>query len=473
MYRIVLFVAMSGVVTGTLPASSQNSAARRVERLDMELGFDALTSSFEADGELNPRIYVMEESLQIVLDLLNVRNEAKVPEFPEQNGMLARVVSQELPMHAYDPEAAREDTFARFIFELKQPVWHSLSLRPGYLELGLQAKSAARDGSSGSKITPAASRAEQTPELALSTEGTESGPVGPAPTVDSVSGASFGGGMELPDGVRIEPADVDPDFFFSASVDGAEQYRIGPEDLIEVRVFETEQLNRTVRVEPDGTILLPLVGAVRLAGLTAPEAADEVAGKLRGEFVADPQVTILIKEFHSRRVSLLGAVAKAGVYPLIGERDLLELLAESGGLSEGAGSVLYLFRRLPDGRNARLTVPLNDLLVRGDPRWNVRLEPGDVVSVPPDAAISVSVVGAVTSPGVYKLPASEGATVLRVIALAGGLKERASKSIRIKRRSAGRGEVLFEVDLDEILSGKKSDLVLEEGDVVVVKQSFF
>jgi len=189
--------------------------------------------------------------------------------------------------------------------------------------------------------------------------------------------------------------------------------------------------------------------------------------------VDDPQVTVLITEYRSRRVSLLGAVAKPGTYPLLGQRDLLELLATAEGLGPGPGSVLFVFRKLPDGRSARLSVPLHRLLVLGDPRWNIRLEPGDVVSVPPEDAVSISVVGSVKSPGVYKLPAGKGATLLRAIALAGGLGSRASKGILVKRQSPSGEETIVKVDLGDIMTGKKPDFVLQEGDVVIVSQSFF
>ena len=448
-------------------ASAQRTPASEVEALNVELATGVLKTSVEADGVLDHRIYMIEEPLQVVLDILNVRNGVEDHSLPDANPFLSRVVSQELPMNAYDKASPRGKTFARFIFELKQPVWHSLSLHPGRLELGLHSIRPV------AASTPVSKPLVQEPVRFEPLEDvTESRPAA-QPIASPIAKTENALDVDLPEGLRIEPNDVDPRVFFGAPSGGAEHYQIGPEDLIEVRVFETEQLNRTVRVESDGTIILPLIGPVNVLGLTAPQAAEQVAVKLRGEFVDDPQVTVLIQEFHSRRVSLLGAVERAGAYPLMGERNLLEVLAESGGLTEGAGSVLYVFRRLSDGRNARLSIPLSELLVRGDPRWNIRLRPGDVVSIPPDAAISISVVGAVRSPGVYKLPASEGATVLRAIALAGGLKDRASKDLQVKRQSTLGAETLLKVDLGAILSGKKPDVVLREGDVVIVNHSFF
>ena len=127
-----------------------------------------------------------------------------------------------------------------------------------------------------------------------------------------------------------------------------------------------------------------------------------------------------------------------------------------------------------DGRSARLTVPLSELLIKGNPQWNIWLLSGDIISIPPEEAISVSILGAVRSPGIYKLPVGEGASLLRAIALAGGLNDRASKrGIQIKR---GRGlgeESVMKVDLGKILSGERPDVILEEGDVIIVKESFF
>ena len=96
------------------------------------------------------------------------------------------------------------------------------------------------------------------------------------------------------------------------------------------------------------------------------------------------------------------------------------------------------------------------------------------MSVPPEAAVSVSVLGAVSSPGVYKLPVGDGASVLNAVARAGGLSDRASKGgVQIKRRNASGEEKVVKVDLGDILSGKDPDFVLQEGDVIVVKESFF
>jgi polysaccharide export outer membrane protein len=277
----------------------------------------------------------------------------------------------------------------------------------------------------------------------------------------------------VPLSASIEPEDIDPHLFFRTASAQSKNYPIGSEDVVEIRVFELDKLDRTVRVAGDGSIDLPLVGKIPVQGLTTDEVSDRVADRLRGRYVKDPQVTVFIREYNSQKVSLLGAVARPATYPLTGRRNLLQIIADAGGLSD-AGNILYLFRQCDDGRNARLTIPLNELLIDGDPRWNVWIEPGDVISVPPEKAISVSVLGAVVKPGIHKLPAGDGATLLKAIALAGGLTERGSKSgIQITRRHATGEDTVLKVDLGDILSGSKSDIPLRDEDVVVVKESFF
>jgi polysaccharide export outer membrane protein len=289
----------------------------------------------------------------------------------------------------------------------------------------------------------------------------------------SIAVAQHEKSASVPLPVSIEPDDVEPSLFFNPASSQSKNYPIGPEDVVEIRVFELDKLDRTVRVAGDGSIDLPLVGKIPVQGLTADEVSNRIAGRLRGRYVKDPQVTVFIREYNSQKVSLLGAVAKPATYPLIGRRNLLQVIADAGGLSQ-AGGILYVFRQTVDGQNARLTVPLDRLLLDGDPRWNIWLEPGDVISVPPEKAISVSILGAVVNPGIHKLPAGEGATLLKAIALAGGLNERGSKSgITIKRSLATGEEKILKVDLGGILSGRESDVLLRNEDVVLVKESFF
>lgn len=437
--------------------------AERLEDLELRPTEGGVEAIIRADGAMEHRVYVQDEPMRLVLDILNVRNPLTPRQPSEFDPVLVRVTSQELPMSAYVQDANGR-TFARIIFDLKAPV--DYRIRAGERELTVELSGKSGEPVQGSNGTAAS----MTGHAAIETvdDEAESEKPGPAesaePEDDDVSAVAY----------RIEPADIDPTLFFDPVGPSSDKYRLGPEDVLEIRVFELDQLNRTVRIAGDGTIELPLIGSIPVRGLTPEEVGFAVAERLRNRFVQDPQVSVFVKEFHSQNVSLLGAVASPASYPLVGRRNLLQILADAGGLSANAGNVLFVFRQSDDGRSARLTVPLNELLIQGDPRWNIWLRPGDIVSVPPEAAVSVSVLGAVSSPGVYKLPVGDGASVLNAVARAGGLNDRASKSgVQIKRRDASGEEKVLKIDLGDILSGKDSDFILQEGDVIVVKESFF
>lgn len=471
---VFLAFALGSIVSerarGGVVLESPQEAAATLKSLTLETYGMEVKAVIAADGMLEHRVYLLEEPPQVVLDIMNVLNPLGVQQPRQPHPLLEKVRAQELPMSAYLPRE-REKTFGRFIFELKQPAQYWIRVEPGNLILGLfprdqepTLQTAVNDGA----ITAEPRQRAPVPELPA-----ERGDDTPRePTVEDSRTARTRSGSASD--YRIEPEDVDPAVFFGSGASDREQYLIGPEDVLEVNVFELDQLNRTVRVLADGNINLPLVGLINVQGLTSTQVAEHVAAKLRNRYVQNPQVNVLVIEFKSRQVSLLGAVAKPATYPLAGRRNLLQLIADAGGLSSNAGGVLYVFRQLPDGESARLSIPLNELLIEGNPRWNIWLAAGDIVSVPPEEAISVAILGAVRSPGNYKLPVGDGASLLRAIALAGGLNDRASKSgIQVKRRVDTGEEKIMKVDFGKILSGEAPDIILQEGDVIVVKESFF
>ena len=125
---------------------------------------------------------------------------------------------------------------------------------------------------------------------------------------------------------------------------GVSDYRVGPLDLIEISVFQIPDLSRTVRVNSGGQISLPLIGAIQAGGLTIQELEKAIAQKLEAKFLQNPQVTAFVKEFTSQRVTLEGAIAKPGIYPLEGRTTLLQTIALAGGvtnLAELRGVVIF------------------------------------------------------------------------------------------------------------------------------------
>jgi polysaccharide export outer membrane protein len=251
-------------------------------------------------------------------------------------------------------------------------------------------------------------------------------------------------------------------------------YRVGPGDLLELKVFEVKELDQTVRVSEDGSITLPLLGRVLVEGLTQEGVVQKLAGLLQAKYVKNPQVTIFIKEYKNQQVAVIGAVEKAGSYELVGRKNLLQIISMAGGFSETAGNEVFILREGPDGQTSTISIDLKDLLVNGNQALNVPIEPNDVINVPVDKEIRVFVMGRVTRPGAVKAKLSEGITLLQAIADAGGLAEGAKEgSITVTRKDKAGKEQKIKVNLKDIIKGRKKDIKLQEGDVVYVPESFW
>lgn len=130
----------------------------------------------------------------------------------------------------------------------------------------------------------------------------------------------------------------------------SEDYHIGANDLLEITVFQIEELARTVRVNSRGLITLPLIGVVKAGGMTGQELEHEIGKKLTDGFLQDPQVSVFIKEYTSQKVTIEGSVEKAGVYPLTGRTTLLQVIAQAAGPNDVADyNAIKLIRARNDG----------------------------------------------------------------------------------------------------------------------------
>ncbi|HKY32133.1 MAG TPA: polysaccharide biosynthesis/export family protein [Candidatus Polarisedimenticolia bacterium] len=255
--------------------------------------------------------------------------------------------------------------------------------------------------------------------------------------------------------------------------DASPQYVIGPEDLIEINVFELPELKTETRVLGDGTISLPLLGVVKAAGLTRTGLETRLRDLLEARFLLNPQVTIAVTEHMSRVVSVIGAVNKPGTYQMIGPRSLMQMISEAGGLSKEAGETIIILRRAGDGTD-RMSIDLDELALKGNPELNVALAPGDVVNVPVDRPVYVFVDGAVKLPGQVEGKLSRPVTLLQAVARTGGLTERANlRGAHVLRKQPDGTQKRIPVNLRDIRKGKADDLVLEDGDVVVIPETFF
>jgi polysaccharide export outer membrane protein len=252
-------------------------------------------------------------------------------------------------------------------------------------------------------------------------------------------------------------------------------YSIGAQDVLEIREYQLKDLDVTRRVDNDGSVTLPLLGKVMVGGLNPQQAEDAIALLLRErELVKIPQVTVNIKEYVSRRVSIQGAVDKPGLYPMFGPKTLLEMVGEAGGLNDRAGKKIIVQRPYAASGQDRVEIDIEELVYDGNPLLNVPLQPGDIVLVPYLQEVRVYVNGAVRNPGMYKFPVDQEATVLQAVTAAGGATERADESrVAIVRRHESGTRQVFKVNLNRVKKGKEEDILLEENDIVVVPESFF
>ncbi len=252
------------------------------------------------------------------------------------------------------------------------------------------------------------------------------------------------------------------------------EYRIGPKDLLEIRVFGLDELNSTVRVSEDGNITLPLLGEVEVEGLSAAELERKLKSLLEENWLRDAQVTIFIVEYQSKKVSVLGAVREQGSYELLGRQTLLQIISQAGGLTPEAGNEIIVIRQQDDGNNAALKIPLEKLVLEGDVNLNIPLQPNDIINIPIDKLINIYVFGQVRNPGALELKKSNIPTLLQAIAQAGGFSERASKTgVLIKRKDETEKEKEIRINVKDIIKGKIDDVQLKENDIVFVPETIF
>ena len=159
---------------------------------------------------------------------------------------------------------------------------------------------------------------------------------------------------------------------------GASAYQIGPQDVLDVAVFKVPDLSKTVQVSEAGTINYPLIGETAAAGKTAREIEQDLTAKLGAKYLQNPQVTVMVKEFNSQRVTIEGAVKKPGIYPLRGGMTLLQLIASAQGLTDVAEDDAVVLRQ-ENGRQKAARFALSEIRSAG--AEDLPLQAGDVVIV--------------------------------------------------------------------------------------------
>lgn len=237
----------------------------------------------------------------------------------------------------------------------------------------------------------------------------------------------------------------------------AADYQIGPGDVLEITVFEHPDLAVKSRVGPEGKVKVPLAGAVTVADLTEREAEATIAKALQqGNFVSDPQISVLVEQYQSRMVSVLGYINRPGRYPMDRQLTLVEAVAQAGGVAQSGSEKVVLVT--PDSR--RQEIDLRTTLADGAGA-NPVLRGGEVIYIP--KAEMIYVFGEVLRPGAY--PLDHHMTVQQGLALGGSISPRGTdRGIRIRRQAAD-GKV-SEIDAD-------FDQPLQAGDIIVVRERLF
>ena len=250
---------------------------------------------------------------------------------------------------------------------------------------------------------------------------------------------------------------------------------VGPNDLIAVSVYDAPELSRTIRIGADGYIRLPMLKkGIKAEGLHPDELEVAIAQALKeGNILVDPFVTVTIAEYHSRPISVSGAVKLPVVFQADGPTTLLEALARAQGLREDAGREILISNSQPGPEGKPITLTRR-ILVRGlideaDPELNVRLHGGEEIRVPEVGKIYV--VGNVKKPGVFPVQDGADTTVLQALALAEGLMPFAGGQAFIYRREGSGAKNEIPIELARIMQRKAPDVPMSANDILYVPEN--
>jgi polysaccharide export outer membrane protein len=258
--------------------------------------------------------------------------------------------------------------------------------------------------------------------------------------------------------ILIMLAQIKPSLMEDAGKENLPSQKLGVDDLIAVSVYDAPELTRTLRVEEDGTIHLPLLKeGVQASGMFARQLETSIATALKTEqILVDPLVKVTVVEYHSRPISVVGAVHRPVTFQSVGKVTLLDALARAEGLTNDAGTEVLITR---GGLTERISV--KKLMKDADPALNYTLHGGEEIRVP--EAGKIFVVGNVRKPGAFAVRDANDNSVLRMVALSEGLLPFAAKQAYIYRDKKE-----IPVELDKIMQRKAPDVTLETDDVFYI-----
>lgn len=267
-------------------------------------------------------------------------------------------------------------------------------------------------------------------------------------------------GMSMPPTVPLQSEDNGHSG--AAVQSGNRDYRLSPDDMIGIQVYQNPDLTVDARISDGGAITYPLLGSVQLGGLTIAEAEKKIADGLRtGGFVNSPQVNIVLRQARGSQVSVLGEVSKPGRFPLETRNTRVsDVLAAAGGITAAGGNTLIVTGQR-SGKPFRMTIDIPTMLDQGKTGDDIVLESGDTLYVP--KAPVFYIYGEAQKPGQYRV--ERGMTVMQALAQGGGPTARGSQNrLKLERRDASGKTVSITPRLTD---------PIEPGDVLYVGESIF
>jgi polysaccharide export outer membrane protein len=247
-------------------------------------------------------------------------------------------------------------------------------------------------------------------------------------------------------------------------------YRLGVGDRIRVDIYGDEVFReREMRIVDDGTIAIPYLGDIAVAGLTVTEAAEVLSRRLAAGYLVDPKVLVEVIEYESQWVDISGQVETPGRFYLQGPTRLVDIIARAGGLKREAGTEVRLTRPGVAGAPDQVwTYGRDSLYLTGDSETNPFLESGDRVSVSSEEFFFIK--GEVKSPGRYAL--DDNTTILKAISLAGGFEQYANhKKVELLRKQ-GDETIRMVINVGRIENRKEEDVQILPGDMINVRARF-
>jgi polysaccharide biosynthesis/export protein len=269
------------------------------------------------------------------------------------------------------------------------------------------------------------------------------------------------------------------------SPEPGDSYVLGPEDTLSIKVHNAEEIGGLLYpIDLSGNLDLPMAGQVRAAGLTIDQLKQALTERFK-EYIQEPNVTVVVSDYRSQPISILGQVGIPGVHQMRGRKTLFEVISEAGGLKPEAGSVINITRRkewgpipLPgahlDSTGAFSVGEINirDVMDARNPQDNIPIKPYDVITVP--RADLIYVIGSVQKAGGFVLSERANLSILQALSMAEGLQRTAatSKAKIIRGAYDGAGTPTeIPVDVKKILDGKAPDVPLLANDILFIPNS--